>query len=167
MIGNFRLRSYQNMSFSKMYLSETSFINGGEQIKVTITCEPNKLSTIMEFIMYENQGFVFKTPEKPLLLEKSDPVCPTQHCITCYVNGVKKFASYCFPGDRPTKCSKHRTEEMVPPASRCCQYDGCVKTASFNDPGAKGVRFCVTHKTADMVSKNTKKSGIAPTKLAF
>ena len=150
-----------------MYLSETSFINGGEQIKVTITCEPNKLSTIMEFIMYENQGFVFKTPEKPLLLEKSDPVCPTQHCITCYVNGVKKFASYCFPGDRPTKCSKHRTEEMVPPASRCCQHDGCIKTASFNDLGAKGVRFCVTHKTSEMVSKTTKKSGIAPTKLAF
>jgi hypothetical protein len=147
-----------------MYLSETSFINGGEQVKVTITCNPDKLSAIMQFVMDENQGSVFKTPEKP---EKKDPVCPTQHCTTCYANGVKKFASYCLPGDRPTKCSKHRTEDMVPPASRCCQHDGCGKTASFNDPGAKGVRFCVTHKTVEMVSKTSKKGKLIPTKLKF
>jgi len=145
------------MSFSKMYLSETSFINGGDQIKATIICNPNKLSAIMLFIMSENQEMIYKTPEKPVLLEKQEPVCPRQHCTTCHANGVKKFASYCLPGDRPTKCSKHRTEEMVPPASRCCQHDGCIKTASFNDPGAKGVRFCVTHKMVDMVSKTTKK----------
>ena len=150
-----------------MYLSETSFINGGDQAKVTITCNPDKLVAIMQFVMDENQATIFKTPEKPVLLEKNGPVCPTQHCTTCHANGVKKFASYCLPGDRPTRCSKHRTEDMVPPASRCCQYDGCGKTASFNDPGAKGVRFCVTHKTTEMVSKTAKKSKLVPTKLMF
>lgn len=152
------------MSFSKMYLSETSFINGGDQAKVTIICNPDKLVAIMQFVMDENQGSVFKTPEKP---EKQYPVCPTQYCTICYSNGVKKFASYCLPGDRPTRCSNHRTEEMVPPASRCCQHNGCGKTASFNDPGAKGVRFCVTHKTAEMVSKTVKKGKLIPTKLNF
>jgi len=155
------------MSFSKMYLSETSFINGGDQAKVTIVCNPDKLATIMQFLLDENQGSVFKTPEKSVLLEKQDPVCPTQHCTTCHANGVKKFASYCLPGDRPTRCSKHRTDEMVPPTSRCCQHDGCGKTASFNDLGAKGVRFCVTHKTAEMVSKSQKKGKLVPIKLNF
>ena len=150
-----------------MYLSETSFINGGDQAKITIICNTDKIADIMRFLLNENQETVFKTPEKPTLLEKREPVCPTQHCTTCYANGVKKFASYCLPGHRPSRCSKHRTEEMVPPASRCCQHLGCGKTASFNDPGAKGVRFCVTHKTADMVSKTVKKGDILPTKLDF
>jgi hypothetical protein len=155
------------MSFSNLYSYEISFINGGDQVKVTITCNPDKLASIMQFVTDKNQATIFKTPEKPTRLEKQEPICPTQHCTTCHANGVKKFASYCLPGDRPTRCSKHRTEEMVPPASRCCRHDGCLKTASFNDPGAKGVRFCVTHKTAEMVSKTAKKGELVPTKLQF
>jgi len=113
----------------------------------------------MQFILDENKtdsSKMFTTPEKKPI---QTLVCPTQVCTICHENGVKRFASYCFIGEkRPTRCAKHSTDEMIPPPSRCCKHEGCGKTASFNEPNVKGVRFCATHKTEGMVSKTNKKS---------
>jgi hypothetical protein len=73
----------------------------------------------------------------------------------CPVDLCNKRTHYGLIGEKPSRCSKHATSDMIL-TYKCnkkgCTFDGCKSnSASFGIPGEKE-RFCKIHKSIDMIN---------------
>jgi len=75
-----------------------------------------------------------------------------------YINGCNASGAYSVKtsGKQVFYCRKHRPSATIPDTHHSlCRHTGCVTRASFNVFGDHRERYCVEHKTADMVHKET------------
>jgi len=68
----------------------------------------------------------------------------------CEIEDCKRSATFGLSGQTATRCSTHKTNEMINKHIKICEYTGCSKTASFNTIGESKALFCFSHKETNM-----------------